>query len=310
MQKRLIIGISICLIALVVGWAYFGLYMPSREKMYHALPARSFYSFTLTHSDTHIPCLQAEIEGVSFPVKLDTGYDGVLSVPKHLLEQFSSKSDAGTIFFASIQGKKYESRVYTLPKLSIGDLHLVNFPAEESNLEFERDISMGDSTDLDPSEITARVGWQAFLGTVVLIDLSKSTAICCDSLETLKERGYPLEQFASTNLLSGQEFMEFEAKIGERIVRCLLDTGSTLNLIHSVEGEPQLGMINPTDPLPPVSLSVGKRNLGPCVFHETRLPFGAQAIIGVDFLETQIVCIDLINNKLYLYPVSKDLPLD
>ncbi len=53
-------------------------------------------------------------------------------------------------------------------------------------------------------------------------------------------------------------------------------------------------------------LSVEGRQLGPCVFHETQLPFGAEAIIGVDFLQTQMVCIDFVNNKLLLRPISEN----
>jgi hypothetical protein len=304
-KKRLIICISICLIAFFIGWVYFGLRRPSHEKTCPALPEGSFYSFALTRSDARIPCLQAEIESISFPVKLDMGYDGVLSVPQHLLEQFSNKSDAGTTLFTNIRAKEYQNRVYTLPRLNMGDLHLVNFPAEESNLDFERDIIMRGDIDLDPLEITARIGWQAFAGTVVLIDLTNSTAICCDSLETLKENGYQLEQFASTDLLFGKEFMQFEAKINDRIVQCLLDTGCTLNLIQ-MDQEPQHGSEDLSDPLAPVELSIGSHSLGSCIFHEAQLPFGIEAVVGVDFLETQIVCIDLVDKKLYLFPVSKD----
>jgi hypothetical protein len=42
------------------------------------------------------------------------------------------------------------------------------------------------------------------------------------------------------------------------------------------------------------------------VFYETELPFGVEAIIGIDFLETQIVCIDFINRKLLFFPVPEE----
>lgn len=308
MKKIIIASTSFCFITLMISWA-FRLWVPHHEKIHSALPSHSFYSFTLTESDASIPCLKAEIEGIPFLAKLDMGYDGVLSLPKLLLDQLIYKYDARTILTASIKGNKYEVPVYTIPKLYIENLALVNLPAEESNLQFERDISFGTNTNLEPSDILARIGWRAFLGTVVLIDLRNSIAICCDSLETLTEQGYPIAQFVSTNLLLGKELIEFEAEIGNRAVKCILDTGCTLNLIHAhstasdtSDENLEFGCIDFAHPMLPATLSVDGRPLGPCVFHKTQLPFGAEAILGVDFLETQIVCIDLINNKLHLCP--------
>lgn len=316
MKKFLTVSAIICFIVLIIGWA-FRLWTPSHEKIDPALPPHSFYSFTLTESDARIPCLQAEIEGISFLAKLDMGYDGVLSLPKHLLDQLMHKCDAGTILCGSIKGNKYEIPVFTIPKLYIEDLALVNLPAEESHLEFEHDTNLGPNTGFEPSDVTARIGWRAFLGAIVLIDLHKSIAICCDSLETLKEEGYPLEQFASTNFLPRKELMEFEADIGNQRVKCILDTGCTLNLIHAhstapsdVGEELEFANIDFTHPLPPTALSVGGHHLGSCVFHETQLPFGIEAIVGVDFLKTQIVCIDFINHKLHLCPIPEDNSLD
>lgn len=111
--------------------------------------------------------------------------------------------------------------------------------------------------------------------------------------------------------------MGFEADIGNRMVKCLLDTGCTLNLINasstassSIDEESEFGSIDFANPLPSSMFSVSRHHLGPCVFHETQLPFGTEAIVGVSFLKTQIVCIDLVNNKLYLFPISKDRFLD
>jgi hypothetical protein len=134
------------------------------------------------------------------------GY-GVLSLSKHLLEQLVHKSEAGTALCGSIRGNKYEIPVFTIPRVCIGDLALVNLPADEGHLQFEHDANLGTHKDVEPSDVTARIGWWGFFGSVILIDLHKSIAICCDSLETLKERGYPIEQFCSMALLPLKELV-------------------------------------------------------------------------------------------------------
>jgi hypothetical protein len=307
MKKSLIICIGAFIILLIAA-STFKLWAPSPKEAYSGLPPHSSYLFKLIESDHRIPCLQAEVEGISFLAKLDTGYDGVLSLPKHLLDQLTLKSPAGTVFFAGIKGRRYETSVFTIPRLQIGNLAFIKLPVEEAHLEFERDAASGAKKSLDSSDVVARIGWEAFLGAVVLIDLRRSIAICCDSLETLKEQGYQFEQFASTHFLSGGQSIEFEADVDNRRVKCTLDTGCTLNLIHvdsktsNPSEEPEFGRVDFAHPLPSTALSVGGSYLGPCIFHETQLPFGTEAILGIDFLETQTICIDFINRKLFLCP--------
>jgi hypothetical protein len=306
-KKPLIIGASACLIALAIGWA-FKLWKPGYEKPQSALPPHSFYPLTLTASDARIPCFQAEIEGIPFLLDLDLGYTGVLSLPKHLLEQLTLKPDAETVLFGSIRGNKYESPLFTIPRLTIEDLAFVNLPAKENSLEFERDCTLRTKKELGPSDIRAYIGWRAFAGGVTLIDLSKDIAICCDSLETLKENGYSLEQFIPIKLPSDKQLIELEANIDNRKVKCMLDTGCTFNLIHtpSTDEELEFGKVDFDNPLPSTMLIVGEHRLGPCTFYKTQLPFGIEAILGVDFLETQVICIDLVNDMLYLHPVPED----
>lgn len=315
MKKLLIIGAGAFFFTLIGG--SFG-WMRSHEKIQPTLPAHSFYSFTLTEADGRIPCLQAEIEGIPFHAQLDMGYDGVLSLPRDLLEQLSHKSNAGTVLFTGLRGKEYETQVFNIPKLYIGDLALVNLHAEESNPEFERDTDLKTPVNSGSSAIIARIGWQAFLGAIVLIDLHRSVAVCCDSLETLKEKGYPIGQFASIDLV-GKQLVGFEAGIANRKVKCIVDTGCTLNLIRprraasdAFNEQHEFGHIDFDNPLPPTTLTIGGRHLGQCTFHEAYLPIpiDAEAILGVDFLETQIVCIDLIHNKLFLCPAPEEESLD
>ena len=104
MKKPLFIGSGICLVILVIGWVA-KVWMPSHEELHKALPSHTFYSFTLVESAGRIPCLQAEIEGIPFLAKLDIGYDGVLSLPKYLLDQLTYKRNEGTVLFAGIKGK-------------------------------------------------------------------------------------------------------------------------------------------------------------------------------------------------------------
>ena len=306
MKKALIFGVSACFIAFAVCWA-FKLWEPSYETPESALPAHSFYSLTLAESGGRIPSLEAEIEGISFDLQLDLGYTGVLTLPKHLLEQLTHKSDAGTALFGSIKGTQYESRMFTIPRLDIEGLILVDIPVKEGSLEFKRDSTLGTRKDLGPSDVEAYIGWEAFIGSVILLDLSRDIALCCDSLETLKEKGYPIEQFVSAPLPPDYQFIELEVSIDNRRVKCILDTGCTFNFIHtpSANEEAEFGKVDLDNPLPPTALSVNGRPLGPCTFYKTQLPFGIEAILGVDFLETQIICIDLVNDTVHLYPVPE-----
>ena len=69
------------------------------------------------------------------------------------------------------------------------------------------------------------------------MDCDNSLIAFCDSLDTLRKQGYPVDLFIETPLLLDRNSIEFQAMTEKGPIRCMLDTGSTWNMLNKdIEG--------------------------------------------------------------------------
>jgi hypothetical protein len=62
-----------------------------------------------------------------------------------------------------------------------------------------------------PKDHESRIGWALFHNFNLFIDCENSKIAFCDSLDTLRKQGYPVDFFTETRLLLDRNFIEFEA---------------------------------------------------------------------------------------------------
>ncbi len=286
----------------------------SKPSDHLSLRGAYFYSIPVTPLEARIPSIDLEIEGICFQGKLDLGFNGLLILPEEVLERIPNKLPAGAQISSGIRGKQYRNLMYKIPKLKIGELTFFDFSADLLNSEFEHDLIFGESSETEQAPFLARVGWKPFSKTNVLLDFSKSIIAFCDSLETLQIEGYPTDQFVKTDLILNHGFIEFNAITNSGCHRFVLDTGSTLNLMHK-EPDHLSSLLTDPESEPPSFFSIDftqhcesdlfeieGNNLGPFTFREAALPKKIEAIAGMEFLESQVVFIDFLNEKIYFYP--------
>jgi hypothetical protein len=213
--------------------------------------------------------------------------------------------------------------VYQIEKIDIEDLTFFPVRAEKINQEFEHDINLGEKKEATEPDL-ARIGWCLFRKLNLLVDCDNSTLVLCDSLETLKDHGYPVDCFTMAPLLLDRGLIEFEAMTENGPLRCLLDTGSTWNMLNKDLADPgynhmlftpenvdQYSVMNPEneslmdfDPqdiskLP--SFKIGGKEFGPMTFNRIRSPMAIEAIMGMQFFNSTLIFIDFSNLKIYFY---------
>ena len=203
--------------------------------------------------------------------------------------------------------------------------------AEEANLEFEEDVDLGEEKPVESN--LGRVGWCLFYNFNLLVDCQHCMLALCDSLQTLKEQGYPVDSFTEAPLLLDRGLIEFETATDENILRCILDTGSTWNMLNkdlkngsndhmtfTSTNTDQYLVLNPEnrnfltfDPKNVCEIPTFKiqgKEFGPLTFNCIKSPLSIEAIIGMEFFESTLVFIDFANRKIYFYelPVEKEIP--
>ncbi len=274
-------------------------------------------------SSAKIPCLSFVFDNRVVNVKVDLGYEGELCLPSKVIKNFDDKKFIKQSLSYGLGGKTYKSDVYEVEKVYIGDMSFFPVKVEEINPEFEHDIDLGKKEKPLESDF-GRIGWCLFYNFNLLVDCDHSILALCDNLETLKEHGYPVDSFAETALLLDRGFIEFEAMTEAGVLRCLLDTGSTWNMINkdfenlsnnhmifTPENTDQYLVLNPENKslmdfdfknvCDKSVFKIGDKDFGPIKFNRIKSPLAIDAIIGMEFFESTVVFIDFFKRKIYFF---------
>lgn len=283
-----------------------------------------FEPVIITESSARIPCIEVKIAGKTTLAKLDLGFSGDITLPSAFLKALDKKSFIRCTSYYGIRGKKYQSDIYEIPKINIGGMALFRAKAEEVNPEFENDTDLLDNEQESPVCDSGRIGWELFFNFNVFLDCEHSMMAFCDSLDTLKNQGYPVDAFIETPLLLDRDLIEFEVMTEAGPLRCILDTGSTLNLLNkNLDGGSNDHMIlNPNNIDQHVVLNpentdqmvfdledsyempvfkIGTRDFGSATFQKIKMPYEVDAVVGMEFLHSKLIFIDFPNRKIYFH---------
>lgn len=329
---------ALVFVALLGGFAFF-YFLPPMSKQ--AKPSQSshlgiqgafFIPIEIAGFHSEIPYINLNVGDKLTSAKIDLGSNQVASMPSEIIEQCEGKSFLSKRFFLGMRGKQYESDVYLLPSIKINGIVFSKLPVSETNLEFKKDATLLSGKESLPGPL-ATIGWRLFEKTNFFLDCQHSLLAFCDSLETLKQKGYPVDSFIETPLLLDHGLIEFEAETDFGPMRCLLDTGCTWNMLnkdreggandHMIFNQISLGehaVLNPQnsdlmefDPDAECAIpmfKIGKKDFGEIAFTKFKTPLKIDAIIGMEFLESKLLFIDFPNRKIYFCESCSDpLPI-
>ena len=279
------------------------------------------------------PQLEIEIEHQIISSKIDLGWGGGIALPPATLHNLHNKTFIGRYPFCGLQGKIYESDVYELPQIHIGKMKIFPMEVKEENLEFLEDSILKKREQDIPEKDLGRVGWRVFKPFNVLLDCEHSAVVMCDSLATLKERGFPIDSFIEAPLLLDRDSIDFEVITEAGPLRCMLDTGSTLNLLnkelhnqdqdhriidldHINEKDPVFNLknenllaFNPEDRWDAKTFQINGNEFGPVNFVKMKSPLGLDAILGMEFIDNHLIFIDFRNEKIYFSKLPEERSL-
>ncbi len=304
-KKRLVFFIGGGLVTILL--CYFSLFFyPKKSTISDHFSTKGSYFKPVTiaeFSSSKIPRIAFKIGEEKVLLELDLGFNSELSLPPSSF-QIVKKTFAKSKFHYGFKGKKYHTDVYTASEIGLGGITFHNARVEEENLEFSTDaILWGDKKN----ELYGKIGWGLFYLTNLFLDCEHSTIAFCDSLKTLREQGYPVDNFVEAPLLLNNNMIEFEAKTAGGKLRCLLDTGATINILNCDKIESY--DLNNTCEIP--SFKIAGHDFGPTSFMcaPLKLPFKVDAIIGMEFIHSKLIFIDFPNRKIY-FGSSAKIPKD
>lgn len=264
-----------------------------------------FIPVPIVFSPNRSPYLDVTIENNTFSLAFDLGFRGDLSIPSSLIHQISSKTFLQNKPMYGFRGKEHQTKMYRIPKAKIGRIFFEHITLQERSEEACDESVVLQNPSEEVSERNGLIGWHLFQKTNLLIDTSNGKIAICDSLETLHENGYSIDDFMKTSLFVDRGLIEFEANTDYGPLRCVLDTGSTWNILNTdmEEGKPMEEVIwEPSNVLEYPSFVVGSREFGPIEFHRMpiKIPIRVEAILGMEFFDNYLVFIDFSEKQVYL----------
>lgn len=266
-----------------------------------------FQCITLTKfTPAEIPCILVRVGDKTVSSELDLGFRGHFCFSEDFIETIPDKVYLGTKKTVGFKGKTYEKKMYRIPFIQIGETMFSDPLILEEQDQFVMDATMiKKDHEPSPSE-SGRVGWEIFQLVNLFLDLRNFKIAVCDSLSTLEDKEYSVGSFVQAPLLLDRGLVEFEIETQDGILRCLLDTGSTWNLINQKVPLDQESIEdpiwNPKNHLEFPEFSFGGKKFGAVRFRPLpiELPFHIDAVLGMEFLEEHLVFLDFKNKQIYI----------
>ena len=252
-----------------------------------------------------VPCVSVTVEKKTISAEFDLGFWGDISFSHKFLEGVENKKYLYSKVMYGIRGVGYEEKIFEIPKVSIGNV-VFSAPVLHEESESLRQSASVVKKQGDPSSNQlGKVGWTLFNKTNLFLDLNNSLIALCNCFETLEEQGYRTSSFVKVPLLVNRGLVEFYIETQEGPLRCMLDTGSTLNILNTKlkEGETlDQAVWDPNKLLDYASFNIGGENFGPITFHclPIQIPIHIEAVLGMEFLKTHQVFLDFPQNSIYI----------
>ncbi len=264
-----------------------------------------FVSVPITKlSSIETPCVEVDIQGKTFSMELDLGFQGDLTLTKQWIDLISSKSFIREKPMYGIRGKQYPTNLYRIPNMQIGKMTFFEPVLQESSSEFTKESTFVQNGGEPSPREPGRLGWKLFYNVNLAIDIKNSRIAFCDSLENLKRHGYAIESLTKTPLFLERGLVEFDAETSEGTLRCILDTGATWNILNAdIKDEIPIEQVmwKSSSILEYLIFKIDSKEFGPVAFHRMpiKLPIHIKAILGMEFFEDHFVFLDFTEKFVY-----------
>lgn len=264
--------------------------------------ASLFVSVPITKfSPINCPCLDIELEGVNYSVELDLGFRGYVTMNQDVVDQIISKKEVGHRVMYGMRGKEYLNTLYEIPKVKVGNATFFEIGLQGEGQEFIVDgVFRKNNEEIAPRDL-GRIGWCLFRKSNLLIDVSQKNIIFCDSMENLQKHGYFLQNWIEVPMLLEQGMVEFHAMTPQGPLRCMLDTGCTLNMLHFATDQTiDEAIWDPKNVVIYPWFKIGDQDVGETRFYSApiQLPISVESILGMEFFSKHLVFLDFARGKI------------
>lgn len=273
-------------------------YRNKKEVFFIPVPFAKF-------SSSNTPFLDVNIQGKVISLKLDLGFSGYLSLSNRFTDLFDQKIPTTQRDVFGIRGKPHPCDEYHLDNIKIDRVTFSNLVLQKEIDELVKESCFSKNSDPSIFEKDGKLGWKIFRNSNLLIDINNAQVAFCDSFTTLQSKGYFNRDYAKIPLLLDRGLVEINTKSSIGFLRCVLDTGSTINILNGKldQGENiEEAIWNANNIIESPFFKVDEYDLGVIEFARLPicLPIPIDAVLGIEFFKNHLVFLDFLNGFAYI----------
>ena len=256
-------------------------------------------------SPSQMLSVNVSIEDRVYPMYLDLGLASDLNMVESHAKEIVLKQALGSKSMYNFRGEKTEVPLYRIPEIAIQDMVFSNAVLQvDCEKSRYRTVFVQNGGAPSPQD-GGLLGWRLFYTTNLLLDLHQKRIAFSNSLATLKTQGYETEDWIETPLHIESGLLAIDIELPDKQVRCVLDTGSTRNLINHqslTEQSLETAYWDPNNWIEFSYFRINQHQLGSIGFQKlpVKLPIHVEAILGMEFFERYLVFLDFPNRRAYI----------
>jgi predicted aspartyl protease len=258
----------------------------------------------VTFSESELPLVKVEIEGNTYSLLVDLGFNAQLTLQKSILEKIRKKP-YGTVQFIDVLGNDYESQKYLIPEIKIGNITFAEVIVEEENDEYNKNVVIGKYSNFLFRKRKGIIGKSILKRQNIFLDFPHSRMAFIENADSLRKLGCSIENFFAVpfKINSFGIILNIETDLGEK--KFMLDSGNTLTVIRASQCK-NFECQNDFEDINYYITSkfvLQERNFGEMPLHLMNLTAKMNeidGILGMNFMHHHAMYIDFRNKILYI----------
>jgi hypothetical protein len=254
-------------------------------------------------SSAQTPLINVEIEGRTYPCRLNLGHKDELALDKKVLETLATTLHEMNESI-DVLGNRYEYPSYRLGEVRLGKLQFCDVVVSEVQDDYISNTTLWTDDSEESNEEFGYVGRGLLKRYNLLLDLSGLLAYLSNDRDQLKSAGYDLNEFVQVPFESGKMGIVLAIESDAGLLRFMLDTGSTISLLRDGSGKSMeirsidhgLSVVNSSKFL------INGHDFGNTDLHLFPITpkFDIDGVLGADFLQQHVCYIDHDNQLLWI----------
>jgi hypothetical protein len=205
------------------------IYLDYTHKVAYVEPPKKYFeAIPVTLDDRIDPIIDVSIQGNVYPLRLDLGSSCSFSLREEILQNIR-KTKRGTYKWYDFRGKQYESPVYTIPEIKIGNLIFASALAKRDNEDFNVGVVLSGS----PLQLPGVIGLPILEKYNLFLDFPHATIYASNDHWSLQKAGLLSKNLLAIPFTLHPDGILLAVETDAGTYRLMLDTGSTSTAIRA-----------------------------------------------------------------------------